>query len=167
MKPIHFQANFLPKVRKFKVEVTTPERRWVELMSVARFMRFAKSSDKPMQIGGITLKIDNAEVLNRIWDYFKQIAAAYRKQFCMSETFGMPGPGGSLGKCALCGKPFLAEILLGQTVKSFSVDGCNMQLFGHEECLKLFGDRRVDVAELPVESPLREAWEAAKAKGEI
>jgi len=75
----------------------------------------------------------------------------------MSERFGMPGPGGSLGQCALCGKPFLAEILLGQSVKEFSIPGCNQGLFGHRACLEKYAGK--DFLDLPPESPLRQAYE--------
>lgn len=53
----------------------------------------------------------------------------------MNNHFGMPGPGGSLGECAICGKPFLAEILLGKGVKSFTQDGIRQTLYAHDKCL--------------------------------
>lgn len=80
------------------------------------------------------------------------------------NTFGMPGPGGSLGQCALCGKPFLAEVLLGKRVKSFRIQ--NNELFGHDDCLKRIqsiqrarGGRIDALHDLPAESPLRLAFE--------
>jgi hypothetical protein len=35
MHLIHFQANFLPKIKKFKVELQIDKERWVELMTIA------------------------------------------------------------------------------------------------------------------------------------
>lgn len=71
--------------------------------------------------------------------------------------FGTPGVGGSLGMCALCGKPFLAEILLGKSVKSFDI-GTGQTLYGHNGCLERWGGE-LDVMDLPTESPLRQAYE--------
>jgi hypothetical protein len=76
--------------------------------------------------------------------------------------FGMPGPGGSLGECALCGKPFLTEILLGKRVKSFTVAGSSNSLFGHNDCLKTFQGK--EFSDLPPESALRQAYERAEQK---
>lgn len=84
----------------------------------------------------------------------------------MNDSFGMPGPGGSLGKCALCGNVFLVEILTGQTVKSFTVDGCDQTLYGHKDCLKKYAGKKLDALELPEASPLRQAYERANAPGE-
>lgn len=84
----------------------------------------------------------------------------------MSDHFGMPGPGGSLGKCALCGNVFLAEILLGKTVQSFTVDGCNQTLYGHKDCLTKYAGKKLDALELPEASPLRQAYERANEKGQ-
>lgn len=77
----------------------------------------------------------------------------------MTDHFGMPGTGGSLGKCALCGNTFLAEILLGKTVRSFTVGGYDQILYGHKDCVKKYGGKTVNVSELPAESPLRQAHE--------
>ena len=73
------------------------------------------------------------------------------------RAYGMPGPGGSLGECALCGKPFVAEILLGRTVQSFKVAGCEQELFGHDQCIKEYEGKQV--TDLPPESALRKAYE--------
>jgi hypothetical protein len=76
----------------------------------------------------------------------------------MSNHFGMPGPGGSLGKCALCGNAFLSEVLFGKRVKSFSVDGCNQTLYGHKDCLTKYAGKKINPLELPEASPLRKAF---------
>ena len=73
------------------------------------------------------------------------------------NVFGMPGIGGSLGQCALCGKPFLTEILLAKRVHSFTISACDQTLFGHDECMKQYDGK--EIMELPPESPLRHAYE--------
>lgn len=56
MKIIHFKSNFLPKIKKFKVEFNIKgERRFVELMTIARFLRWSKeiqNVNKKLVIGG-------------------------------------------------------------------------------------------------------------------
>ena len=75
----------------------------------------------------------------------------------MSEMFGIPGIGGSLGECALCGKPFVTEILLGKKVQSFKIAGCAQTLFGHDECMTKYEGK--EATDLPPESAIRQAYE--------
>ncbi len=75
----------------------------------------------------------------------------------MKPPFGMPGIGGSLGQCALCGDTFLLQILTGEDVVPIEVDGVNNQLYSHKACVKKF--QGWDILELPVASPLRQAME--------
>lgn len=54
----------------------------------------------------------------------------------MTEHFGMPGPGGSMGKCAVCGDSFIAGVLkdmmgMGSDVGSFSVGFVTQTLYCH------------------------------------
>lgn len=81
MVEIHFQANYLPKHKKFRVEVTCPGHRWVELMTIAHFIRFARETDKPLKIGGqtIVVKDDDGSYLKPVRDYFKEVADSYMK----------------------------------------------------------------------------------------
>lgn len=79
----------------------------------------------------------------------------------MKKPSGMPGIGGSLGQCALCGENFLLEIILGKSVPSFEVGGCSNTLFGHDKCLKKLRDG-MDWEDLPAKSPLREAYQKSK-----
>lgn len=83
----------------------------------------------------------------------------------MNGYVGMPGPGGSLGQCALCGTSFMKEILLGESVPTIEVDGCNQTLCVHRDCLKKYGED-IELSRLPEESPLRQAYEAATSNGE-
>lgn len=78
------------------------------------------------------------------------------------NSVGMPGPGGSLGQCAICGHTFLAEILLGKIVPSFKISASNQTLFAHQMCLPKDGE--FDILTLPETSPLRRAFEEAKSK---
>ena len=73
------------------------------------------------------------------------------------NPYGMPGIGGSLGKCALCGDPFLTEILLGKKVHSFTMPGVKNTLFGHDKCLKEFDGK--ECTDLPPASPIRQLYE--------
>lgn len=77
----------------------------------------------------------------------------------MKNHFGIPGPGGSLGCCAFCGKDFIAEILLNSPVKSFTVSGVVQTLYGHDKCVKKYAVDNLDVTTLPEASPLRLAYE--------
>lgn len=76
----------------------------------------------------------------------------------MSKPIGMPGIGGGLGTCGLCGAPFLTEIMLGKKVKSFTIDGCEDTFYGHDKCLKQFGDKKFDYKDLPDGSPIKQAF---------
>jgi len=76
----------------------------------------------------------------------------------------MPGPGGSLGTCAICGNTFMKEILLGKKVKSFFQDGIAGALYAHDQCLK-DAEKIKDWKDLPI-GPLREAFERHNAKFE-
>lgn len=81
MTPVHFQANFLPKLKKFKVEVSVGNHRWVELMTIARYLRWARDLDtKPMKIGGTTVNIigQGNDGRRQIVEYFQQMAETYK-----------------------------------------------------------------------------------------
>lgn len=71
--------------------------------------------------------------------------------------FGIPGIGGSLGMCALCGENFLTEILLHKNVQSFSMPGVTGTLYGHDKCLTEYEGK--DATDLPAASPIRQAYE--------
>lgn len=52
----------------------------------------------------------------------------------MTDRFGMPGPGGSLGTCAVCGMSFVVESLMGKNVKTFRVGFIDAELYAHDKC---------------------------------
>lgn len=72
--------------------------------------------------------------------------------------FGMPGPGGSLGTCALCGECFMVEIVMGASVKSFKQAGSSTTFYGHDKCLEDAKNFKT-LLDLPEKSPLRQAYE--------
>lgn len=73
-------------------------------------------------------------------------------------TYAMPGVGGSLGKCAVCGDTFLYEIMFAKSVQTVHVDGISKSLPVHDECLKVLEENGPDWKTLP-QGPLREAFE--------
>ena len=78
----------------------------------------------------------------------------------MKEPFGMPGIGGSLGQCALCGQSFVVECCIGKPVISFTWQGCMNTLYAHSACIDKLPDKaELDVTTLPESSPLRKAYE--------
>jgi len=48
--------------------------------------------------------------------------------------YGIPGPGGSLGMCAVCGETFLKEVLFSETVQMLRVDPIDRDLPVHKKC---------------------------------
>lgn len=76
----------------------------------------------------------------------------------------MPGPGGSLGMCALCGDTFMAEILLGKKVQQVEIVGMDKDVCLHDKCMKVLENNGPDWHNLP-DGPLRKAY--AKAAGEL
>lgn len=48
--------------------------------------------------------------------------------------YSIPGPGGSLGACAVCGDTFLREILLGESVDCIGINGIDANLPVHRKC---------------------------------
>ena len=72
----------------------------------------------------------------------------------------MPGPGGSLGMCALCGEGFILEILLGQNVATIEINGMDKDVCLHRKCLVVLEKNGPDWRTLP-EGPLRRAYETA------
>lgn len=51
-----------------------------------------------------------------------------------SLKFGIPGIGGSLGACAVCGDTFMREILLRESVPTIGMDGFDRDLPVHAKC---------------------------------
>lgn len=72
----------------------------------------------------------------------------------------MPGPGGSIGMCALCGNSFLMEIMCGQRVATVEIVGMDKDVCLHKKCLEVLEKNGSDWHTLP-EGPLRKAYEKA------
>jgi hypothetical protein len=51
--------------------------------------------------------------------------------------YGIPGIGGSLGACAVCGDTFLEAILLGKSVDCIRISGIDADLPVHTKCAKV------------------------------
>lgn len=74
------------------------------------------------------------------------------------KTIGIPGPGGSLGRCAICGNNFLAAVLLAEEIVQFRPQsGVDLVLSAHHACFEKTKDIK-EWRELP-RGPLREAYE--------
>ena len=79
----------------------------------------------------------------------------------MSGLYGMPGIGGGLGQCAVCGKSFVKEVLLGRLVRTIEIDGIDGELCIHDACLNRLALIRGKDWELLPDGPLREIYERA------
>lgn len=79
------------------------------------------------------------------------------------EYINAPGIGGSLGQCAICGKDFMLEILIGATVRTFQMDGVEGVLCAHRDCLQTLEEipQGVDNWKALPDGPLRQAYEKA------
>lgn len=75
----------------------------------------------------------------------------------------MPGPGGSLGMCALCGDTFMREILMGEKVQTVEVSGFDKDVCLHAKCLAVLEKNGPDWRTLP-DGPLRKAYEEAASR---
>lgn len=74
---------------------------------------------------------------------------------------GMPGPGGSLGCCSVCGKDFLKEIMLGRNVSTIKIDGIDGDLCLHAKCLDQMKELKGGGWENLPAGPLRDFYEDA------
>lgn len=81
------------------------------------------------------------------------------------RPWGLPGIGGSLGQCAVCGESFVTEIIISESLESFSVKGIPHLLYAHDACidtLKEITSTDSDWKRLP-SGPLRKAFEEQEA----
>jgi hypothetical protein len=78
----------------------------------------------------------------------------------------MPGPGGSLGLCALCGDTFMAEILLGKKVQTVEIEGMDKDVCLHDKCLTVLRQNGPNWRTLP-DGPLRKAYAKAVGAGAV
>lgn len=79
--------------------------------------------------------------------------------------FGIPGVGGSLGMCALCGECFAKEIMLGEDVRSFKQAGSDTTFYAHDKCLEDSKGLKT-LLDLPAASPLRLLYERQQEESE-
>ena len=77
---------------------------------------------------------------------------------------GMPGPGGSLGRCVLCGKSFVTETLMSLTgckssrINTIEIDGIDGDLCIHAKCQEQLEELRGKGWEALPEGPLRDIY---------
>ena len=77
---------------------------------------------------------------------------------------GVPGPGGSLGCCGVCGENFMKETILdlagmeGGKVKSIHVEGLDGDICVHADCYQHLERGRDEGWETLPEGPLRRAF---------
>jgi len=48
--------------------------------------------------------------------------------------YSIPGIGGSLGECVVCGESFAKELMLGESVGSLGIEGISANLPVHHKC---------------------------------
>ncbi len=75
---------------------------------------------------------------------------------------GIPGT-----RCDICGEMFLTEMLMGTSVPSFTLVGCDQKLHAHKDCFKEIKKCGGDWKKLP-NGPIRimyEKVEVSKATG--
>lgn len=79
MTKVHFHACYLPNHGEFNVTVRFGKKRIFEKMTIAKFLRFARQTHKPIIVDGITVSFDELgnEVETAVRSYFKQVADAY------------------------------------------------------------------------------------------
>jgi hypothetical protein len=78
----------------------------------------------------------------------------------------LPGPGGSLGECVLCGESFALEIITGKSVNMIAVDGFSRDLPIHAKCLITLKANGKDWRTLP-DGPLRREFAEANSRQEV
>lgn len=74
---IHFQATYLPNHKEFNVTVRWEGKRLFEKMTIARFLRFARQTDKPLIVDDVTITVDDEKTKLAIRDYFRRVAESY------------------------------------------------------------------------------------------
>lgn len=70
---------------------------------------------------------------------------------------GMPGIGGSLGECQVCGGNFLAETLSGENIQVGKVTGITQEIAVHKTCKKKASGHWQDLPD----GPLRKVFSKA------
>jgi hypothetical protein len=79
----------------------------------------------------------------------------------------IPGPGGSLGECVLCGKDFAFEVITGKSVDCVRISGFDRELPIHAKCGNLLKDLQGHWEEIRTKfphGPLYDCFEAEFTK---
>lgn len=76
-------ALYLPQVRKFRVQVSNGKECWIELMSLAQFLRLVKSPEE-IKVADMIVRVENdkdGEVMAAMRAYLKGVAEAFLKVY--------------------------------------------------------------------------------------
>ena len=76
----------------------------------------------------------------------------------------MPGPGGALGLCAVCGETFTGDILMGRQVHIVSITGIDGDVCAHQKCFPALERAREEGWETLPSGPLRALFAEAVSK---
>ena len=81
----------------------------------------------------------------------------------MSGHAGMPGVGGSLGTCVICGDSFALQVLTGQSVQSLSLGWIEQTCYGHDKCISILQETIKTnpddwAKQFPPESPIHKTY---------
>lgn len=74
---------------------------------------------------------------------------------------GMPGIGGSLGLCAVCGGSFIKELLMSEKIQTFSMSAFDDEMCAHVKCVVILKAAIDDGWESLPDGPIRKAFEDA------
>jgi hypothetical protein len=72
--------------------------------------------------------------------------------------WGVPGPGGSLGECALCGESFVKEVITGERFHTIEIPGIEGELCLHKGCLETMEAAKGKGWEALPDGPLRTVY---------
>lgn len=91
--PVHFQANYVPQLRQFRVEISVGNptiingkekfaaaERWVEMMTPKRYLAMVEGG-QPIFVSGVEVKFDGdfgKEAEQNVRMYLRQVAESYR-----------------------------------------------------------------------------------------
>ena len=68
----------------------------------------------------------------------------------MMVAVGMPGIGGSLGQCQVCGEIFMLELVTGSKMTVGRINGMDQDIAVHNKCAKKLSGPWEDLPEGPI-----------------
>lgn len=81
MTPVNFRAIYIPRQKRFQVEVSKSGDRRVEMMTAERFKQFITDLDTKIEIGGLKVEFKGGDpnVPTAVKDYFRKVYDSYRE----------------------------------------------------------------------------------------